>query len=65
MTGSISGNEVSWSGSLDRESRGTTYSGGFLTLNLAGNQMEGGGDWSWTDGVDSCAGSYTMTITKN
>lgn len=62
-SGSISGNNFSWSGSF-MEDGGTTTSNMSGTVAANGNSLSGSSSWSWTDGVESCDGSSTFTGTR-
>ncbi len=63
-TGSISGNNLSWSGSYN-DDWGTTTSETSLTVNPDCNSLYGTATWRWSDSYESCSGTSTVTATRD
>lgn len=64
LTGTISGSTVTVTGTYP-EDGGMTTRTLILTANTAVTMMTGVEEWTWTDGVDTCAdGEATVTATK-
>jgi hypothetical protein len=61
FSGSMSGNQISWSGSWP-EDGGTTTANISATIN--GDSISGSFSWSWTDGTDSCNGTTRINGTR-
>jgi hypothetical protein len=60
--GTLSGNSLSWSGSYPEDGGTTTTS---ISLTFASNSsLSGSSSWSWTDGMESCTGTSTISGSK-
>jgi len=64
LSGTISGNTVSMSGSFPEDGGTTTVNSLTSTVAADCNQFTGNDSWSWTDGVTSCTGTSTFTGTR-
>jgi len=60
MTGTICGNQIRMSGSWTEGSVAQTVNLE-LTISADGNSVEGSDSWTWTDGVESCSGSESLS----
>jgi hypothetical protein len=63
MTGTICGDQVQMSGSSP-EAGGTATVNLELTVLADGNSVEGSDTWNWTNGVQSCGGSESLSGTR-
>ncbi|MEL7312862.1 MAG: fibronectin type III domain-containing protein [Pseudomonadota bacterium] len=61
-SGTMSGNELTWSGSYPEDGGTTTVSS--LILTFSGDTASGSATWSWTDGNLSCSGTSSITATR-
>ncbi|MEL7025331.1 MAG: fibronectin type III domain-containing protein [Pseudomonadota bacterium] len=61
-SGTMTGNELTWSGSYPEDGGTTTVSS--LILNFSGDSATGNATWSWTDGTQSCSGTSSITATR-
>jgi hypothetical protein len=57
LTGSIAGDNVSWTGSYPEDGGTTTVTSMTLTVDVDGNILTGTAEWTWSDGRVSCAGT--------
>ena len=64
FSGTLSGNQLVWSGSYP-EDGGTTTANVTMTIASDGNSLSGSSTWSWTDGIDSCTGTSTFSGVKS
>ena len=64
LSGTISGNQISFLGSYAEDGGTTTISKSILTITTDCNQFTGNDSWSWTDGSFSCSGTSTYTGTR-
>ena len=63
FTGTISGDNMGWSGSYPLQG-GTTSLNVDVTVSADCTTLSGTGEWSWTDGDESCSGSGTISGTR-
>jgi hypothetical protein len=63
FNGTICGNQLQMTGSF-REDGGTVTVNGTLVVSEDGSSMEGSDDWTWTDGVESCSGSDSLSASR-
>ena len=59
-TGTICGNQLQMTGSFSEDGGTVTVNGTFV-VSEDGSSMEGSDDWTWTDGVESCSGSDSLS----
>ncbi len=65
FTGTISGNEIKWSGSFGEDGGTTTVSCAELSLSDAGASATGTSTWSFSDDTGfTCSGTSTITAVK-
>lgn len=64
LSGTITGNQVSFSGSYPEDGGTTIINSSTLTISTDCNQFSGNDSWSWTNGVLSCSGTSTYTGTR-
>lgn len=57
FSGSIDGDEISWSGSYPEDGGTTNITRLTLTISADGDNMVGSADWTWSDDTTSCAGT--------
>lgn len=62
FTGTISGNQINWSGSYPTAGGTTTVNNTDITAN--DSTMSGTANWSWSDGTDSCQGTTSVSGTR-
>ena len=63
FSGTLNGNQLTWSGSYP-EDGGTTTVNMTATIASSEDSLSGSSTWSWSDGVDSCTGTTTFTGVK-
>lgn len=63
FTGTVSGDQVNWSGSFPEEGGTTTVSDTSITA--TDTTLSGSADWQWSDGMDSCTGTTSVTGVKS
>jgi len=61
--GTICGNQLEMTGSFP-EDGGTVTVNGTLVVSEDGSSMEGTDEWTWTDGVESCSGSDSLSASR-
>jgi hypothetical protein len=61
--GTICGNQIQMNGSFSEYGETTTVNLR-LTVSADGNSVEGSDTWNWTDGVESCGGSESLSGTR-
>jgi len=64
LSGTISGNQMSFAGSYPEDGGTTTISQSILSITSDCNQFSGSDSWSWTDGSFSCSGTSIYTGTR-
>lgn len=64
FAGIIAGRTVTWSGSFPEGGGTTTIANLILTVEADENGLVGSSSWSWTDGVDACAGTSEITAVR-
>jgi hypothetical protein len=64
FSGTFSDDQISWSGSY-AQSGGTTVSNTSLTVNSVCSTLSGTATWTWSNGVETCAGTSAITATRN
>ena len=64
LSGTISGNQMSFTGSYSEDGGTSTISKSILSITSDCNQFTGNDSWSWTDGAFSCSGTSTYTGTR-
>jgi hypothetical protein len=57
--GSIDDDRITWQGSYSDEDGATTITS--MSLTVSGDTISGSSTWQWTDDVDECSGSTTIT----
>jgi len=57
-SGTVNGDIVEWSGSVDERGGTTTLTASVI---VSGNTASGNAAWDWTDGTDSCNGTMEIT----
>lgn len=63
FNGTLAGNKLTSSGSYP-EDGGTLTGNTTLTIGSTCSDFNGTASWSWTDGIESCAGTSTLTGTR-
>ena len=64
LSGTISGDQMSFTGSYSEDGGVSTISKSNLSIASDCNQFTGKDSWSWTDGSFSCSGTSTYTGTR-
>ena len=63
FSGMICGNQIQMNGSFP-EDEGTVTVNATLNVSAEGDSMQGSDTWTWTDGVESCSGSDSLSGTR-
>lgn len=61
FNGSISNNNVIWTGSYYDDGGTVTAT---IDITVSGNSLSGSASWTWSDGFDSCSGTTSISGTR-
>ena len=65
LTGTITGNTINLQGSFSEDGGITTVTGTNITVGPTGNTISGSETWTWSDGLEFCFGTTSVTGSRD